>query len=161
MDLAQPERGTPQPNRLLVKRRFQSSVNIAKTRSFPGADHDHVMMTFKLHLKKVKKQGPTRIRFDLNKFKDPAVAEAFQARIGGQFAPLTILDADDTDMDSLIDTFNTAVTETASEILGKHRLFKKPWVTADILDLCDTRRDLKKKRNDTEGARQSRQSIRK
>ena len=143
---------------IMVKRRFRSSVNIAKTRSFPGADigsdHELVLMTFKLHLKKVKKLGPTRIKFDLERLKDPEVAEAFQAMIGGKFAALTILDAADTDIDMLIDTFNTAVTETASEILGKRRSVKKPWVTADVLDLCDKRRDLKKKKNDTEGAKQ-------
>ena len=48
-------------------------------------------------------------------------------------------------------TFNTAVTETASEILGKHRQQKKPWVTAEILDLCDKRRELRKKRFEPEG----------
>ena len=57
--------------------------------------------------------------------------------IGGRFAPLTIMSNDNTDIDSMIITFNTAVTETASEILGKHRQKKKPWVTAEILDLCD------------------------
>ena len=45
------------------------------------------------------------------------------------------------DFDSMITTFNTAVTETASEILGKHYQKEKPWVTADILDLCDKRRE--------------------
>ena len=49
-------------------------------------------------------------------------------------------------------TFNTAVTETASEILGKHRQKKKPWVTANILDLCDRRRELRKKRFKPEGS---------
>ena len=39
---------------------------------------------------------------------------------GGEFAPLTIMYNEDTDVDSTINTFNTAVTETASEILGKH-----------------------------------------
>ena len=45
--------------------------------------------------------------------------------IGGKFAPLTIMSNEDTDIDSMITTFNTAVTETASEILGKHRKKKK------------------------------------
>ena len=45
--------------------------------------------------------------------------------IGGKFAPLTIMNNEDTDMDSMITTFNTAVTETAGEILGKHRQKKK------------------------------------
>ena len=45
--------------------------------------------------------------------------------IGGKFAPLTIMSSEDTDLDSMIAAFNTAVTETASEILGKHRQKKK------------------------------------
>ena len=57
----------------------------------------------------------------------------------------------DTDIDSLITTFNTAVTEMASEILGKHRQKKKPWLTAEILDLCDRRSELRKKRFNPEG----------
>ena len=44
----------------------------------------------------------------------------------------------------LTDTFNTAVTDTANEILGKYRPVKKPWVT---LDLCAKRRKLKNKKN--------------
>ncbi|XP_072022944.1 craniofacial development protein 2-like [Amphiura filiformis] len=41
---------------ILVKKRFRSGVNVARTRSFPGADvgsdHDLVMMTFRVRLKK-------------------------------------------------------------------------------------------------------------
>ena len=51
----------------------------------------------------------------------------------------------------MITTMNTAVTETANEILGKHRSIKKPWVTSVILDLCDKRRELNNKKGDTEG----------
>ena len=52
----------------------------------------------------------------------------------------------------MITTFNTAVTETVSEILGKHRQKKKVWITADILDLCDKRRELRKNRFELEGS---------
>ena len=65
--------------------------------------------------------------------------------IGGTFAPLTIMSNEDTNIELMITTFNTAVTETASEILGKHHQKKKPWITAEILDLCDKRRELRKK----------------
>ena len=44
------------------------------------------------------------------------------------------------------------MTETASEILGKHRQKKKPWATAEILDLCDKRRELRKNRFQPEGS---------
>ena len=73
--------------------------------------------------------------------------------IGGKFAPLTIMSNVDTDIDSMITTFNTAVTETASEILCKHRQRKKKnWITAEILDLCDKRRELRKRRFEPEGS---------
>ena len=42
------------------------------------------------------------------------------------------------------------MTETASEILGKHRQKKKPWITGEILDLCDKRRELRQKRFESE-----------
>ena len=44
------------------------------------------------------------------------------------------------------------MTETASVILGKHHQKKKPWITAEILDLCDKRRELRKKRYEPEGS---------
>ena len=80
----------------MVRQRFQSSVNIAKTRSFPGADtgsdHELVMMTFGLCLQRMKNQGNIRIRFSLEKLKDPNIAEIFRAKIGGKFAPLLALE---------------------------------------------------------------------
>ena len=107
------------------------------------------MMAFHLRLKRISKPKRSRLKSDHEKLKDPNVLETFQAMIGGKFAPLTIMNNEDTDMDSMITTFNTAVTETASEILGKHRQRKKKkkktWVTAEILNLCDKRRELRKK----------------
>ena len=84
----------------------------------------------------------------------------FQATIGGKFAPLVGLSDEDMDMDTMITTYNTAVTDAASEILGKERRRKKPWVTKDVLDLCDERRDLKKKRYEAEGAKEYREANR-
>ena len=52
----------------------------------------------------------------------------------------------------MITTLNTAVTKTASEILSKHRQKKNPWVTAEILDLCDKIRELRKKKIEPEGS---------
>ena len=59
---------------------------------------------------------------------------------------------EDTDIDLVITTFNTAVTETASEVLGKNLQKKKPSITAEILDLCDKRRELRKNRSEPEGS---------
>ena len=74
------------------------------------------------------------------------MACTFQATIGGKFAPLIGLSDEDMNIDTMITTYNPAVTDAASEILGKKRRRIKPWVTKDVLDLCDERRHLKKKR---------------
>ena len=149
---------------ILVRKRFQSGVNIHRKRSFPGADigsdHDLVMMTFRVRLKKARKPNQQRLRFDLEKLRDTDVACTFQATIGGKFAPLIGLSDEDMDIDTMITTYNAAVTDAASQILGKERRRKKPWVTKDVLDLCDERRDLKKKRYEAEGAKEYREGNR-
>ena len=64
--------------------------------------------------------------------------------ISGKFTPLTIINNEDPYMDSMITTFNTAATETASEILDKQiseEEEKKPWVMAEIRDLYSKRRE--------------------
>ena len=118
------------------------------------------MMTFQVRLKMVRKPNQPRLRFDLEKLRNPDVACTFQATIGGKFAPLIGLSGEDMDMDTMITTYKTAVTDAASEILGKERRRKKPWVTKDVLDLCDERRDLKKKRYEAEGAKEYREANR-
>ena len=100
----------------------------------------------------------TRLKFDLAKLKDPEVAEAFQATIGGKFAPLLILSTEDLDVETMTSTFNSAVTEAATEILGKHRPKKKPWVTDELLELCDKRRELKKRKSEQGGANEYREA---
>ena len=57
----------------------------------------------------------------------------------------------------MITTFNTAMGEIASEILDKHRQKKNPWVTAEIIDLCDRRRELRKKRFEPKGSEKYRE----
>ena len=136
---------------ILTPCRFKSSINKAQTRSFPGADvgsdHDLVLTSIRLKLKSKKKEKSPRIRFDLEKLKDPDILKIFQAKIGGRFAALNFVHED---IDSITESFNSAVEEIASEVLGKPRKKKKPWITDEILDLCDKRRELKPKRFDSD-----------
>ena len=142
-----------------MKKRFRSGVNSHRTKSFSeadiGSDHDLVMMTFRVHLKKARKPNQPRLSFGLEKLRDSNLACTFQATIGGKFATLTGLSDEDMDIDTMITTYNSAVTDAASERLGKERRRKKPWVTKDVLDLCDERRDLKKKWYEAERAKQN------
>ena len=80
------------------------------------------------------------------------MACTFQAATGGIFALLIGLRDEDMDINTMITTHNTAVTDAASGILGKERRRKKTWVTKDVLDLWDERSYLKKKRYEAEEA---------
>ena len=98
-----------------------------------------MVMTFQTRLKNSRKPTQPRITFDFEKLNDPTVVSAFQATIGGRFAPLAMLVDEDVDLDSMATHFNRSVTDTAAELLGKQRQKRKSWVTAEILDLCDQR----------------------
>ena len=86
---------------ILLRKRFQSGVNIHRIRSFPeadiGSDHDLVMMAFRVRLKKARKPVQPRLRLDLEKMRDQDVACTFQATIGWKFAPLIGLRDEDRD----------------------------------------------------------------
>ena len=91
------------------------------------------MMNFQTRLKNSRKPTQPRIKFDLEKLNDPTVMSAFQATIGGRFAPLATLVDEAADLDPMVTNFNKAVTDTAAERLGKQRRKSKPWVTPEIL----------------------------
>ena len=135
---------------ILTPRRFKSSINRAKTRTYPGADigsdHDLVLMTMKVKLKKKQTAANPRIKFDLEKLKDPQINEIFQAQLGGRFAALNLLNSD---INDLTTSFTEIVQETAEEVLGRQRKKHQPWITDDILDLCDKRRALKRTKHDS------------
>ena len=130
---------------ILAPKQFKSSINRAKTRTYPGADigsdHDLVMLNMKLKLKSTKQTRNTRIKFDLEKLKDPNIHEAFQAEVGGRFAALNIIDCD---INEMTNNLTTVLYESAEKVLGTQRKIYKPWLSNDILDLCDQRRLLKK-----------------
>ena len=94
----------------------------------------------------------------LEKLNNPDVACTFQGTIGGKFAPLIGLIDEYTDINTMITTYNIAVTDAANEILGKERRKEKLWFTRDVLNLSDERRDLKKKRYEAEEAKENREA---
>jgi hypothetical protein len=114
-----------------------------------GSDHDLVILNFRVRLKNIKKPKNTRLKFDLDKLKDPSIAESFQAKIGGRFAALLTLEED---AETTTNKVNETMIEVANEVLGKHHQKTQPWVTDEILGMCDERRDLKKVKNTVTGA---------
>ena len=66
----------------------------------------------------------------------------FQAKVGRIFAALCILDSD---IDTLATSLKGGLLATAEGVLGTLRTKIQPWVTNEVLDLCDQREQLKQK----------------
>ena len=84
------------------------------------------------------------------------MACTFQATIDGKFAPLIGLRVEEMDIATMITTYNTAVTNAASEILWKERCRKKPWAaemfsTSVIRGETSKRRGMKQKERKNTG----------
>ena len=114
------------------------------------------MNTFLKRLKKSTKPTKPRVMFDLEKVNDPSVVNAVLATIGGRFTPFAILIDKDAKVGHIVTQFYKVVSDTATELLCKQRQTERPWITDEILDCCDQRRELKKKGIDLEGAKHNR-----
>ena len=69
--------------------------------------------------------------------------KVFQAKVGGRFAARCVLDSD---VDTLVNSLKEGLLSTVEEVLGRQRKKIQPWVTNEVLDLCDQRRQLKQQR---------------
>jgi len=121
-------------------------------RSYPGADVDSndnlVMMNLKIKLRRIRKQKSQRIKYKLDKLQDPEIRSEFNAKIGGKFARLLLLD----DMEEMTTVF-TEANETAAEVLGKKQNTRKPWIDDRLAQKCDERQKLKASLNHSEESR--------
>jgi len=100
------------------------------------------MMTIKIKLKSTRRQRNPRVKYNLDMLKDPTVLHKFQAKIGGRFAPLLLLE----DPQELADAMTKELNEIAEDVLGRERKSRQIWVTDDTLRLCDSRRELKRQK---------------
>ena len=73
--------------------------------------------------------------------------EVFQAKVGGKFAALCILDSD---IDTLANSLKEGLLATADGVLGRQRTKIQPWVTNEVLDRSDQREQLNQKYTSTE-----------
>ena len=133
---------------IMVDNRFRSSINLAKTRTFPGADvgsdHDLLMSALTLRLKNIEKKQSKRVCYDLVKLKDSHIAEQFKVEVGGRFAPLLNMELEPEEFHQQVEE---NLREAAIKVLWKRRKQKqKSWITDTILQKCDERRQLKQTR---------------
>ena len=98
----------------------------------------------KLKLKVNRKPKTTRIRFDVNKLTNGKTADNYKDELEKQLKELDIHKYDLTTSYKKIEDISI---DSATRTIGKYRRKKQPWITNDILDLCDERRSLKAAKN--------------
>ena len=144
-----------------MRKRFRSGVNIARTQSFPGADvgsdHDLLMMTYHLRLERISEPKHTRLKFDLKSGKIPICWKPSKLWFAGSLhlSPSWTMKIQTWIQWSLPSTQQWLKQPVRS--LANIVRRKKPWVTAEILDLCDKWRELRKKRFEPEGSEKYRE----
>lgn len=57
------------------------------------------------------------------------------------------------DVDTLASTMNEVLLTTAEKVLGRRRKKIQPWVTDEVLDLCDKRQERQGKKHSSEEVR--------
>ena len=91
------------------------------TRTFPradvGSDHHLVMIAIKVKLLKKCREKVVCIKYDVEKLKDPNIADQFKAQIGGKFAPLLLL----LDVNEQTDPFKEVMNQAAATVIGKNK----------------------------------------
>ena len=83
--------------------------------------------------------------FNLIKLKNHETLQNYQITLGGRFRPL--IQMMDLGIDDLWTETKKVILETADSVIGKLRKTKQPYVTEEILDLCDEKRKLKPQRH--------------
>ncbi|XP_030845227.1 uncharacterized protein LOC115925467 [Strongylocentrotus purpuratus] len=116
--------------------------SIKNSRSFCSAD---IRSDLNLVLANVQFQPPKARRiksvqksYDVGRFKNPSVAEEFQARIGGAFEPLLLLE--DTDIDELWLRFMNTTNEITKQVVGIRRGKQVKHLREHVRDACELRR---------------------
>ena len=105
------------------------------------------MATIKVTVVSTKnKPKSERTFFDLDKLKNGTLKAAYQSELASKFAPLLLLESQQAQ--ELYDDFTKSITATAKNVLGKRRKTRRRWVTGEVLDCCERRRELKRKKNE-------------
>ena len=129
---------------ILTPQRFKSSIITTSTRPYPGADigsdHDLVLCNLKLKLCIRKRAIMNRIRFDLDKLENATTVNDYKVKLDIELSQVKINENDITETCNMVEK---AILLTAEKTIRKYRKKKQPWITHNILDLCDDRRKLK------------------
>ncbi|KAI5700378.1 hypothetical protein M8J77_008043 [Diaphorina citri] len=134
--------------------RFRNGIINTKTR--PGADcgsdHNPVVMKVKIKLKKPNKKKPN-MKWDLDKAKNPNIKELFAITLNQEIDK----NCSQSEMGNANTRWNNlkiSIKATAEKIIGKSKMLaKQKWMTNEILDWMEKRKQFKNSPDPNERAK--------
>lgn len=131
---------------ILVSRRWKSSITNTVTLAGGDFDSDHslVMTSFKMRLKAAAKlsRKPPRFRVDL--LKDQTTRQNYTATLSERISELlstSPLTLSKDDIDNLVKSSSQVICDVAQSTLGVQKADQKPWITDEIISLCEEKRN--------------------
>ena len=134
---------------IAISRRFRNAVIQCKTKPSADCNSDHVPVTasFKVKLKKLKKEKPKKqLEYGLLRNRD--LQEKYSIEVKNRYEALQVDDGGDGESDNAIEMewirLQTALTEAASGLIPEiKRKARKKWMTDEILKDMDERKECK------------------
>ena len=130
---------------IIIQQKWKKALK--NCRSYHSCDigSDHSAVIGKFHVQIQKHTKPKRIpkRYDVSKLRCPETKATFQARIGGRFEPLLNQDIDN--MDQLYNEFVKITNKVTEDTVGFQRNRQTAGLSPKVEEMCQQRRDLRKK----------------
>ena len=133
---------------ILIRQRYKNAIISAKT--YPSADigSDHNPVVTKIRLKmKIIKRRTTNVRIDTSKLRDPAIKQRLIEEINNRLTNVKEQIRQNTETETKWLLIKTEIDKSQKEILTPTRYKNKQWMTEEILDLMEERRQHKNKDN--------------
>ena len=107
----------------------------------------YAMMSFKQKLKSQRKLNSTRIKYNMDRLKNKSTQVDYREYIEDKLDE-ELTNNENENIERTITALNRIIHQVATDKLGFSRKKNKPWITDDILELCDERRKLKPQKNE-------------
>ena len=135
---------------IMVNKRWKSSITNCRTYAGPdiASDHRLVMAGVRIKLRRTHRVTMNR-RFDMEALGEGATRDQFRSHLENRWSQ--IKEQDTGTVEDLWREIRTAYTDAAQQVLGhEKRRKKKPWITREILELSDKRREMRGTRTQNE-----------
>ena len=130
---------------ILIKKRWLSSVRGTKVMRSAELDtsHELLLSNIKLKFRVVNTNPKYEPRLNVEKLKEPIVRQQYLNLISENFAHIQ---QEENEVEDLWMKGSSTLKEKAKELLGIKRRIKQPWISEEILDICDRKREAKQQK---------------